>query len=102
MDFQDDHEIDHGYELIKEKARRERILADRDQMELDLVRGNVVVRDDVHKAAFESSRKLRDSLHSMCKQLSPQLSSLTNPREIEDLLLDELNQRLEDYINSCA
>lgn len=84
------------------KARREKILADRDQLELDVVRGNLVLRDDVHKAAFEASRKLRDSLHSLCKQAAPNLVNIQSPLEIELYLHDEIDALLEDFIESCV
>jgi hypothetical protein len=84
------------------KARREFILAERDQLELDIVRRNVVVRNDVHKAAFEASRKLRDRLHSICKQSSPVIIGLETPLQIEQHLRDEIDLALEDFIQNCV
>lgn len=89
-------------ELAAQKARREKILADRDEIELEIVRKNLVVRDDVHKVAFESSRRLRDSLYSLCKQAAPELSGMTAPEKIESRLRDEIDMILEEFIRECV
>lgn len=84
------------------KARREKILADRDQLELDVVQKHLVLRDDVHKVAFEASRKLRDNLHSLCKQAAPNLVGMESPSEIEAYLRDEVDLLLEEFIENCV
>lgn len=91
-------QIDGAYE----RARLDRVRADREQLELDIVRKNVVVRDDVHRAAFDASRKLRDSLHSLCKQAAPHLVGLQSPQEIEAYLRDEIDVKLEEFIEKCV
>ena len=98
---QEDFDLDQ-YDLKLEKAKRERILAERDQLELDIVKKNLVLRDDVHKTAFESARKLRDRLHSVCKQTAPVVISLESPADIEQFLREELDAALEEFIQSCA
>lgn len=84
------------------KAKRETVLTQRDELELDLVRGNVVVRNDVHKTAFEASRKLRDRLHSICKQSSPVIAGMEKPGQIETYLREEIDAALEDFIQNCV
>ena len=84
------------------KARREKILADRDELELDLVKGKLVIADDVHKAAFLAARKLRDTLHGICKQSSPAIAALNDPVDIERHLKAEIDRALEEFIENCA
>lgn len=93
---------DAGEELERQKARRERILADRDEIELEIIKKNLVIRDDVHKTAFEASRKLRDSLYSLCKQSAPAIIGMTSPDQIELYLRDEIDLLLEEFIRSCV
>lgn len=90
--------IDGSYE----RARLDRVRADREQMELDIARHNLVIRSDVHNAAFESGRKLRDNLHSLCKQSAPNLVNIDDPSKIEMYLKDEIDAALKEFIDSCA
>lgn len=85
-----------------ERARLDKVRADRETLELDLARANVVVRDDVHKAAFEASRKLRDNLHSLCKQAAPNVIGMDSPDAIETYLRDEVDRMLEEFIQTCV
>lgn len=91
-------EIDGSYE----RARLDKVRADKEQLELDIARGNLVLRDDVHNAAFETSRKLRDSLHSLCKQSAPNLVGMESPAMIEAYLRDEIDSLLEDFAENCV
>lgn len=90
--------IDGSYE----RARLDKVRADREQLELDLARKNLVIRDDVHKAAFESARKLRDSLYSLCKQSAPNLINIEDPAKIEMYLRDEIESLLKEFTESAA
>lgn len=89
-------------ELSRQKARREKILADRDEIELEIVRKNLVVREDVHKTAFEASRRLRDSLYSLCKQTAPVVAGMSSPDDIEARLRDDIDAALEEFIRACV
>jgi hypothetical protein len=71
-------------------------------MELDIARHNLVIRSDVHNAAFEAGRKLRDNLHSLCKQSAPNLVNIDDPSKIEMYLKDEIDAALKEFIDSCA
>lgn len=85
-----------------ERARLDKVRADKEQLELDLARRNLVLRSDVHNAAFESGRKLRDTLHSICKQSSPNLVNIDDPAKIEMYLRDEIDRALNEFIESCG
>lgn len=91
-------EIDGQYE----RARLDKVRADKEELELELARGNLVIRNDVHKAAFEASRKLRDNLHSLCKQAAPNVIGMSKPEEIEMYLRDEVDRMLEEFIETCV
>lgn len=93
-----DSVIDGAYE----RARLDRVRADRETIELDIVKKNLVIRNDVHRAAFDASRKLRDSLHSICKQAAPNLVGMESPAEIEAYLRDKIDANLEEFITSCV
>jgi len=84
------------------RALKENTQALAEKLELDLARGNLVMRDDVHKAAFEASRKLRDNLHSLCKQAAPNIIGMNKPEEIEMYLRDEVDRMLEEFIQTCV
>ncbi|HMV13515.1 MAG TPA: hypothetical protein PKD88_02475 [Nitrosomonas sp.] len=84
-----------------ERARLDKVRADKEQLELDLARRNLVLRSDVHNAAFEAGRKLRDTLHSVCKQSAPNLVNIEDPAKIEMYLRDEVDRALNEFIKSC-
>ncbi|MBS0497066.1 MAG: hypothetical protein JSR51_05375 [Proteobacteria bacterium] len=97
LDGTDADELYKNSRALKEKAQ-----ALAAKLELDLASGNVVVRDDVHKAAFEASRKLRDNLHSLCKQAAPNVIGMTAPEAIETYLRDEVDRMLQEFIETCV
>jgi phage terminase Nu1 subunit (DNA packaging protein) len=85
-----------------ERARLDKVRADREQLELDLARQNLVIRADVHNTAFEAARKLRDSLHSLCKQSAPNLVNVDDPAKIEIYLRDEVDNLLKEFASTCV
>ncbi len=88
--------------LTKARLVKEKYLAMQAKLEYDAAVGNLIVRDDVHKSAFESGRKLRDNLHSLCKQSAPNLVNIDDPSKIEMYLKDEIDAALKEFIDSCA
>lgn len=83
------------------RALKEKALAMQAKLEYEVAMGNLVLRNDVHKAAFEASRKLRDSLHSFCKQSAPDLVGMGKTSQIEDYLRGQVDKLLEEFINTC-
>lgn len=83
------------------RAVKEKFLAMTAKLEYESAAGNVVVRNDVHKAAFEAARKLRDTLHSVCKQVAPNIVNVDDPAKIEMCLLDEVNKALHEFVETC-
>lgn len=89
-------------EFQKARAVKEKYLAMQAKMEYELAEGKLIIRDDVHKAAFEASRKLRDNLHSLCKQSAPNVIGIDSPEAIETYLRDEVDKMLEEFITNCV
>ncbi len=85
----------------KARAVKEKFLAMTAKLEYESAAGNVVVRNDVHKAAFEAARKLRDTLHSVCRQVAPNIVNVDDPAKIEERLLDEVNKALQEFVETC-
>jgi len=86
-------------ELYKNsRALKEKALAMQAKLEYDMAMGNLVIRNDVHKAAFEASRMLRDKLQGLPQQTAPNLHGKT-VIEMQHILSDEINLLLSAF---CA
>ncbi|QOJ19706.1 MAG: hypothetical protein HRU77_02735 [Gammaproteobacteria bacterium] len=84
-------------ELYKNsRALKEKALAMQAKLEYDMAMGNLVIRDDVHKAAFEASRMLRDKLQGLPQQTAPNLHGKT-VIEMQHILSDEINRLLTQF-----
>ncbi len=59
--------------------------------------GELVERKYVEKILFERARQFRDQLITSARRASPFLSGITNPKEIEDLLIVEYRLMLENF-----
>ena len=69
-----------------------RELADAERAELETARmaGRLVEKDLVERTVFESFRELRDAVFAACKSQARRVQGLTEIREIELALEDEL------------
>lgn len=72
LDGSDADELYKNSRALKEKAQ-----ALAAKLEYDMAMGNLVLRNDVHKAAFEASRMLRDKLQGLPQQTAPNLHGKT-------------------------
>ena len=83
------------------KAKREAVLADRAQVDLDEKLGLLVSRAKIEAAIFDAGRVLQRDLLELGAQLAERLASMSDPREIAALLETEhrreLNEHLERY-----
>ncbi len=68
------------------KAKREAVLADRAQVDLDEKRGLLVPRAEIEDAVFEAGAILQRDLLEIPAQLSERLGAMTDSREISALL----------------
>lgn len=91
LDTQNADELFRNSRALKEKAQ-----ALAASLEYDLAMGKLVIRDDVHKAAFEASRMLRDKLLGLPGQLAPNLHNQT-VSDIQVILTDEINRLLMQF-----
>ncbi|MBS0497056.1 MAG: hypothetical protein JSR51_05325 [Proteobacteria bacterium] len=71
-------------------------LAMQAKLEYDMAMVNLVIRDDVHKAAFEASRMLWDKLQGLPQQTAPNLHGKT-AIEMQHILSDEINRLLTQF-----
>lgn len=94
-----DLETQNADELFKNsRALKEKAQALAASLEYDLAMGKLAIRDDVHKAAFEASRMLRDKLQGLPQQTAPNLHGKT-VIEMQHILSDEINLLLSAF---CA
>lgn len=89
-------------DLIAAKARKELALAESAEIELQLAKKHLIIRDDVSKTIFEESRNLRDRLHQMSTKLAPKLSNMTKADEIKKLVKASINDVLRIYTDELS
>lgn len=80
----------------KSRARREHFLSRLAENEARKSDGELVERAKVEQAAFAAGRLLRDLLLGLPKQISAELSAITDPWEVERRLTAGLRRVLED------
>lgn len=80
----------------KSRARREHFLSRLAENEARKSDGELVEREKVEQAAFAAGRLLRDMLLGLPKQISAELSAITDPWEVERRLTAGLRRVLED------
>lgn len=85
-----------GFDFQKARAEREFYLAALAQNEARKSSGELVERKAVENAAFATGRMLRDLLLGLPKQISPGLSAINDPWELERQLTTHLRRVLED------
>lgn len=85
-----------GYDFQKSRAQREFFLAQLAENEARKSSGELVERQAVENAAFASGRMLRDLLLGLPKQISPGLSAISDPWELERVLTGHLRRVLDD------
>jgi hypothetical protein len=85
--------------LLLAKAEKETALAKAAQLELALAEKHLIVREDAEKIIFETSRTLRDKILSLCTKISPKLSTISSPPEIQKVLKKEFSDLLRNFID---
>ena len=77
------------------RERRAHYQAELSRLETLKLRGELLVADDVKRAAFEQGRMIRDNLLALPHQLAPQIAAMTDAREIHLLLTAEFSKALQ-------
>lgn len=85
-----------AFDFQKARAEREFYLAALAQNEARKSSGELVERQAVENAAFATGRMLRDLLLGLPKQISPGLSAINDPWELERQLTTHLRRVLDD------
>lgn len=80
------------------KTRRELAEASKAELQLAEMAGNLVHRDKVERAAFESGRLLRDMILSVPSGVAAELVAMTDAQAIEARLRDELRKVLDNLV----
>jgi len=81
---------DDSSEYRADRARRERIRADREQLELDQLRARLVDKDEVARLRFTEFRALRDSLGNVGARIKDACAAEPDPLRCEALINDEV------------
>lgn len=76
------------------RAHREQIRRDREQIELDKLRGNVVDLAEVNRLVFTGFRALRDAVENVPLRIAAQCAAETDASRVEALITEELAQAL--------
>lgn len=81
----------------RERAEREAINKQRDQLALDKERGRLVDRDEVARLRFTEFRSLRDDLGNVGARIKDALAAETDPLRCEHLVNEELDRVLDGF-----
>lgn len=84
---------DRGYTAAR--AMREAFAAKTAKLEYERLSGKLIEADEVRRGAFETGRRVRDTILSIPDRLSPILAGLTDVNEIHRALTIELRAALE-------
>jgi hypothetical protein len=79
------------------RAARERTNAERAQLELDQLRGNLIPLADAQRLAFTVFRTLRDAVLNVPARVKDQAAAMTDPLLVERLIEDELTATLRRF-----
>lgn len=77
------------------RTRREQAEAEKAEIQLKEMSGELVEREAVRRAAYEAGRLLRDMLLTLPGTLAQDLAAIVAPQEIEVRLRDELRKVLD-------
>jgi len=82
-------------EYQKHRATRERIRAEREQIELDQLAGRVIDVGEAGRMAFTAFRTLRDAIMNVAPRIKDILAAETDPMKVEQIVEAELASALE-------
>jgi len=80
------------------RARNEFAKAQKQELELRQLRGELVNKNEVYAEFFALARSVRDQILSIPVRVAPTIASLDDPTEIEHKLEDEMTKVLADLV----
>lgn len=78
------------------RTQREEAEAEKAQLEVRKMRGDLVDRERVERASYEAGRLLRDMVLSVPSKVAPEVLALASPQAVEARLRDELRKVLSE------
>lgn len=98
----DDDTGDDTPNLVLAKAKKEHYLAKMSKLKYEQQAGLLVEADAVKRAAFETSRIVRESLLGIPDRISGELAGETDTHKVHLMLTRELTLALEGLSRDCA
>lgn len=80
--------------IAESRARRMHWMAERERIELQQLKGELVSAAEVREAAFKRGREARDALMALPSRLAAPLAVMTDPREVHQLLSEAIRVEL--------
>lgn len=96
-DEAEEPEDQHSLAYRGARAERERIRVERDQIELDQLRGKYIPVVEANRLAFTAFRTLRDAVLNVPARVKDQVAAESDAFTIEQLLDAELTAALESF-----
>jgi len=81
----------------RERAERERIRRQKEEIELEQLRGNLVDKAEVARLRFTEFRALRDAIGNLAPRIAPMVAIETDPVKCEQFYSDALEEILKAF-----
>jgi len=88
----------HNPTYSESRASKEFYEAEIKRLEMEVKKGVLVERKSVEESAFRTYRVYRDAMLNIPNRIASQLATETNAAVIHDLLLSEIRQTLDDFM----
>lgn len=85
-----------GEELEQAELREQKAKADKAEIEVKRLQGELISAEEVKAAAFERARLMRDTLENIPSRISASLAAETDEVRIKEIISKEINQALEE------
>ena len=95
LDISDTPDLSVGSDYQRHRANRERIRAEKEQIELDMLAGRSVDLAEAQRLAFTAFRSLRDAVLNVSPRIKDALAAETDPLKVETMLDAELAVALQ-------
>lgn len=89
------HQTETSYDLDEVKARHEAIKAEKTQLEVDRMRGQLIDVADVKKLWADIANTVMQNMIHLPDKLAPQLIMRDNTEEIADIISEEIRTTLD-------
>lgn len=89
------HQTETSYDLYEVKARHEAIKAEKTQLEVDRMRGQLIGVADVKKLWADIANTVMQNMIHLPDKLAPQLIMRDNTEEIADIISEEIRTTLD-------